>query len=598
MSSTVPENAPEKSDGLRRVAREADVPEGRPFGATADGVELVLVRTPSGALRAFGGRCPHQGTLLSEGEIAGGALICRAHGWRFDLETGEQRSAAEARCLERHRCEVRGGDVYVEIGSSSVQVRPMRATRTLDDLPAAPALPVLGNLLDLDMRRVHAALERWGHEHGRLYTFRLGPLRFLAVSDPELTEDILRQRPGAYRRGAVESIFAEMGISGVFSAEGEAWRRQRRLAMEALSNRHLRGFFPSLLRVAERLRARWLEAADSRREIDIQEDFMRFTVDVTTSLAFGVDMNTTEQGDDVIQRHLSQVFPAINRRIFSPLPYWRYVKLPADRVLDRALLEIHSLLDGLIGRTRARIEGLPESERKPTNFLEAMILARDDDGRPFPDDIIAGNALTMLLAGEDTTANSLTWIVHLLCERPDVVARIRAEVENELGDRSMPSDPDEAGRLVYVDAVGQEAARMRPVAPVGHVEANEDVVIGDVAVPKGTPIVVLFRVPCMQSRYFGYPTRFEPERWIQPLAVDASGCPAHTPSALMPFGSGPRICPGRTLALTEIRLVTAMLYSTFDVERVGDPNEVTEALAFTMEAEKLRVRLGRRAPGR
>src|SRR4030095_1584040 len=136
------------------------------------------------------------------------------------------------------------------------------------------------------------------------YFFRMGSRPVIVVADPALAEPILRARPDTYRRlSLVEIVFNEMALDGVFSAEGTAWRSQRRLAMEALSHRHLRGFYPTLHLVAERLRRRWEGAADRRQTLDVVDELKRFTVDVTTALTFGHDINTIEQeGDDVLQR--------------------------------------------------------------------------------------------------------------------------------------------------------------------------------------------------------------------------------------------------------------------------------------------------------
>jgi cytochrome P450 len=104
-----------------------------------------------------------------------------------------------------------------------------------------------------------------------------------------------------------------MGLAGVFSAEGAAWRSQRRLAMEALSQRNLKGFYATLHLVTRRLRARWERKAAAGAIVDVAEEFKRFTVDVTTALVFGHDVNTIEQDDDLIQQKLGLVFPALNR---------------------------------------------------------------------------------------------------------------------------------------------------------------------------------------------------------------------------------------------------------------------------------------------
>jgi cytochrome P450 len=197
-----------------------------------------------------------------------------------------------------------------------------------------------------------------------------------------------------------------MGITGVFSAEGDDWKRQRRLTAHALDASHLRQFFPTLIKVTERLKNRWNIAADKHAAVDVQQDLMRYTVDVTTNLAFGYDMNTLENEGDVIQGHLEKIFPMINRRINAPFPYWRYFRLHADRSLDKALAAIRETITGFVTRGRARLAQNPELAERPTNLLEAMLGARDEGNAAFTDEEIYGNVLTMLLGGEDTTATA------------------------------------------------------------------------------------------------------------------------------------------------------------------------------------------------
>jgi cytochrome P450 len=138
------------------------------------------------------------------------------------------------------------------------------------------------------------------------------------------------------------------------------------------------------------------------------------------------------------------------------------------------------------------------------------------------------------------------------------------------------------------------------VAPFTLLAANVDTVVGDVAVPRGTWVATLFRVPTLDAHHFGDPLAFRPARWLGEVPNEgpaplAHAPLAHAPATHLPFGSGPRICPGRSLALLEMRVVLAMLYGSFDVARVGDGAAVREAFAFTMHPVGLRARLRRRA---
>ncbi len=561
-----------------------------PHAIAVRGRDLVLLRTGAGP-RVYEGRCPHQGALLGEGELDGGDLVCRNHRWRFDVETGKRKGGSE--CLRACPSRETGGVLEIDVSALAPRAEKARATRRIADLPGPRRLPLIGNFLDLDPPRMHEVFEAWATEHGPMVRLALGRRDVVMVSDPTIAEPLFRGRPEPYRRMTpLEAVFVEMSANGVFSAEGESWRAQRRLAMEALSQRHLRGFYPTLHDITTRLHRRWTRAATDGRTLDLAEELKRFTVDVTTLLVFGYDLGTLEgKDDDVIQRHLEHVFPAFHRRLTSWFPYWRFFRLPQDRRLDHALAELHAWLTRVIVGTKKKLEEEPARAESPSNFIEAMLAARDAEGQPFTDDVIFGNALTMLLAGEDTTAYTIAWAAHHLIDAPDAWQALRAEADLVLGDALVPADLDAANRLPFATAVANEAMRLRPVAPHVFFEPTEDVVVGDVAVPRGTGLIALTRFPTRDARRFYEPLAFRPERWISPGA----GGRAHDAAAHVPFGSGPRICPGRTLALVEMRVALSMMARSFDMERVGRSSDVKEVMAFTLTPEGLRVRLKRRA---
>src|SRR5262249_18672477 len=197
-----------------------------------------------------------------------------------------------------------------------------------------------------------------------------------------------------------------------------------------------------------------------------QQDLRRFTVDLTTQLAFGYDLNALEQEGDVLQQHLGELLTGLSRRLFAPVPLWRLVKLPVERRLERAVAEVMNMLRRLLGSTRSRLAADPRRAAHPETFLEAMILARDEDGEPFSEAEILGNAIEILVAGEETTAHTLSWAVHEICDHPDVASALRDESDRVLDGDAVPADTDAVGRLVLAGAVASETMRLRPVAPL------------------------------------------------------------------------------------------------------------------------------------
>ena len=378
------------------------------------------------------------------------------------------------------------------------------------------------------------------------------------------------------------------------------------MTVHALDASHLREFLPTLTKVTERLRNRWNRAADSNATVDLQQDLMRYTVDVTTNLAFGYDMNTLESDGGEIQQHLERILPMINRRINAPVAYWRHFKLPDDRALDRSMAAIRATVTGFVRQARARLEADPCLVAQPTNLLEAMLAARDEEGAAFTDEEVYGNVITMLLAGEDTTANTLAWMMHFLMEHPDAHARIVAETERVVGPSGTLNRLEDVTKLVWIDAVASEAMRLKPVAPIIFLEALDDVEVGDVALPKGTAMFLLTMHAGLQDEHFAGADEFRPQRWIDAAAASAAASApaapaapavAHNANAFLPFGAGPRFCPGRQLAMVKIKTVMAMFCASVEISKTEPAEPVSELFSFTMMPENLFVKLCRRAAG-
>lgn len=468
------------------------------------------------------------------------------------------------------------------------------ALREIGDLPCPRGLPLLGNLLQIDSPRVHAQVEAWARCHGPLFTIRLGRSRLLVIADHVAMSAVMRDRPEGFRRTPLLArVSREMGIiSGVFGAEGEEWKRQRRMVMAGLDPRHLRLYFPQLVAVSARLDGRWRKSATARLPIDLQSDLMRFTVDAVSGLAFGAETHTLDSDDDVIQRHLDKIFPALFRRMLAPLPTWRWWKTAADRELDRSVAAVNAAVDGFVAAARSRLAADPARRQAPPNLLEAMLVAAADEGSGITDAEVSGNVMTMLLAGEDTTANTLAWLVWLLHRHPEAQAKTRAEIDRVAGPIHEWT-PERFAALEYVDACASETMRLKPVAPSMVLQALRDTAIGDVRVPAGTLVWCALRSDSLKEEFFDDATQFRPERWL----VHGDARPSASVNRVaMPFGAGPRVCPGRQLATLEIKMALAVLLRGFDIDALATAsgNEPQERLSFTMAPEPLTMHLSRR----
>ena len=247
-------------------------------------------------------------------------------------------------CLAACPVDERDGAVFLDVSALSSRAQAPSATRTLDDLPGPKGLPLLGNLHQLDLPKLHLILEAWAERYGEAYLFRMGTRPAVAIANPAWCEQVLRARPDTFRRDAgMAKVIAEMGFDGVFSAEGEAWRPQRKLSVAALAQRNLRGLYPKIQTVSNRFLARLRKLADAEAPVDIVAELKSFAVDVTTLITFGYDIDTIDQDEGIIQ---SQPRPRISRH------------RPPD-VCANSDLEVHPASPGSTPRGRSpRAESL------------------------------------------------------------------------------------------------------------------------------------------------------------------------------------------------------------------------------------------------
>lgn len=462
------------------------------------------------------------------------------------------------------------------------------ATRDIADLPTPRGLPGLGNAHQLaDPRSLHLTLEAWCRECGPTFRVRIGPKRNLVVvGRAEDITAILKARPDTFRRWTrQQAIFNELlpTSNGVFLAEGDAWKNQRRLVIGALNSNHLKAYFDLIQESGVRLHRRFTEAAAGQRTLDIASELTSFTADVTTGLVFGQNLNTLERGTHPLMHDIERFMTNVTKRMVAPLPYWRYVRGSGDRALARSVTAIEGALAGFMAEGQRRLAARPELLERPENLLDAMLAEQQLEGT-FTDEQIIGNILILLIAGQDTTAHTLQWTVWLLATRPDLQERLAEEARGVLGDDPFPTRHETIDRLELADAVLRESIRLRSVAPMLPTEALVDTVIDGTRIPAGTELQLMLR----QASDDTAPDRdeFRPDRWIDD---------GPTPPKTLSFGSGPRFCPGRNLALIEVKSVLAMMMRDFELTLDPAAPPVEQDFQFTMAPAGLRVHLAPRA---
>jgi cytochrome P450 len=456
-----------------------------------------------------------------------------------------------------------------------------QATRSISDLPTPPRLPLIGNAHQLlRTSRLHLVAEEWARRYGPIVRVDIGRRRIVGLADPDELHRILRERPYGFRRWREQqTVLGEMGAPGVFAAEGEDWKRQRRLVITALNTNHLHRYFQVIRTATERLHTRLTDAAQAGITLDISQELTSYTLDTISWLAFGHDLNTLSRGEDELQGHIQRLFYMLARRLAAPVPYWRWIKLPADRALDRSVAALDQAIERFIARARERVAARPELREEPENMLEAMLAAQQAEGT-FSDHEIAGNVLTLMIAGEDTTAHTLGWTVWFLASNLEAQERLAAEAQQTLGEHLLAPDFETAGALPYGEAILRESMHLKTVGPLLTLEPLADTTICDTNIPAGTRLILLLRHANLQWRPAD---QFDPDRWFR--EDDA------TASKSLVFGAGPRFCPGRNLAFLEAKSALAMIARNFHIELDDAAGTVKERFNFAMIPDRLRVRL-------
>jgi cytochrome P450 len=262
------------------------------------------------------------------------------------------------------------------------------------------------------------------------------------------------------------------------------------------------------------------------------------------------------------------------------LPAW--VPTPRNRRVTAAVARLDELIFRIIARRRA-------GEARE-DLLGTLLAAQDDDGARMSDRQLRDEAMTLFLAGHETTALALAHTLYLLSTHPEVERRLHAELASVVGDR-LPT-ADDVRSLPYAERVLKESMRLYPPAWTTGREAAEDVEVGGYRIPKGAQILASQWVVHHDPRWFPNPEGFDPDRWAPERAKDL---PRY---AYFPFGGGPRVCIGNRFAVLEATLMLAVIVSRWRLDLLpGQRLELKPSVTLRQAGDGLRVRLTARGAG-
>jgi cytochrome P450 len=406
-------------------------------------------------------------------------------------------------------------------------------------------------------------------KYGDLVELRLFWKPVLFVNHPDYVGQVLATLHGKVGKGLTRHVDRGLLGEGLSLRDGDDWLRERRVLQPAFQRERLTEYGEVVVALAEQLMSRWRDGEVR----DLYADMTTLALATVARSLFGVDLG----GDYPLAEAISDAFASRNARARSVqvlLPDW--LPSPAGRRVRRARRRIDALLQPHLDT------GRPD-ENSVGDLLAVLLGGEDKIGRGWSDRHVKDEIVTLLVGGTETVAGLLTWAWYLIAQHPDVEARLLAEVDAVVGER-LPT-PSDVKRLPYLGAVVSETLRLYPPASVLAREALTDVEIGPCRVSRGTTLAVSPWVMQRDPRFFASPDTFDPDRWTNGLA---SRLP---PYAYFPFGGGPRLCIGRSLATMEAILVLASLARRYRFALLPDHPVVDQPIPTLRPKYGLRVKV-------
>ena len=384
--------------------------------------------------------------------------------------------------------------------------------------------------------------------YGDVVHFDLGPLETYMVTDPaEIGRILVADDEKFAKPDFQDDALGDLLGDGLLLSEGPTWQKQRQLANPAFDPRRLQGMVDTMGEYTEALLAGW-EAGEVR---DVQVDMTEVTLRIICEAMLGVGLD-----DGRIETVRESLEPLGAR--FEPdplkflLPDW--VPTRENREYEAALGTMEELIDELVADRRGT-QG--HGEDAPADLLSILLRAQERGEQSQQQ--IRDEVMTILLAGHDTTALTLTYAWYLLSQHPEAEAKLTAEVDEVLPDGRAPTMA-QVRDLNYTERVLQESMRLYPPVYVMFREPKVDVKIGDYRVPEGAAVMLPQWVVHRSERYWENPTEFDPDRFTLERSRDRPRF------AYFPFGGGPRHCIGKHLALLEGRVITATVAANYDLD--------------------------------
>jgi cytochrome P450 len=415
-------------------------------------------------------------------------------------------------------------------------------------------------------------LSRYNEIFGDTFWIRIGGLKEAMITiDPAVIQHVLKTNAENYQKSEIQ--VKRMGHflgKGLLTTHGEAWRTQRRLIQTGFDRKQLDAL-SSIMQdsLAESLRD--FDRQIHRGPVDIYPHLMKITFAMVARSLFGARLK--DEDIDLVSHTICTVQEFIVRQTLQPyLNPWFAVSGKLRKHEDMRT-RADSILLAYIQKRR--------NEPPGHDLLQTLMDARYSDGKGMSDELILSESMQLLVAGHETSSNALSWIFYLLSSRPDCLDSVRREFDSVLGDA--PITYSDVPKFEFTTQVILEALRLYPPFWMVDRMAIADDRVGDVAIPRGSTVIVYVYGAHHAPRYWQNPENFDPERFTK--ANDK----LRTPFTHLPFGAGPRGCIGGNYAMLQILMILSDLLRKYDFRLA--PGQTIEARPMVILRPKHGIRM-------
>jgi cytochrome P450 len=415
-------------------------------------------------------------------------------------------------------------------------------------------------------------LSKYNETYGDTFWLRIGGLKDAMVTiDPEVIQHVLKTNAENYQKSEIQ--VKRMGHflgKGLLTTHGEAWRTQRRLIQTGFDRKQL----DALSSIMQESLAESLRDFDRQVRlgpVDIYPHLMKITFAMVARSLFGARLK--DEDIDLVSHTICTVQEFIVRQTLQPYLNPWFAVSGALRKHEEMRTRADAVLMEYIKKRRNEAPG--------HDLLQTLMDARYSDGNGMPDELILSESMQLLVAGHETSSNALSWLLYLLSSRPDCLEKVRREFDSVLGEA--PLNYSDVPKFEFTTQVICEALRLYPPFWMVDRMAIADDRVGDVAIPRGSMVIVYVYGAHHAPRYWPNPEDFDTERFTKANEKLRPAC------SYLPFGAGPRGCIGGNYAMLQILMILSELLRKYEFQLA--PGQKIEARPMVILRPKYGIRM-------